>query len=64
MLSGRSCTVGFNGKAGGYRGYDSYEVDGIKVSCKSIVTVDGVLKFRLRKFLFLTEIEAVGVKVI
>jgi hypothetical protein len=46
-------------------GYDSYEVDGIKVFVqKGIVTVDGVLKFRLRKFLFLTEIEAVGVKVI
>ncbi|HOO13153.1 MAG TPA: CC/Se motif family (seleno)protein, partial [Bacillota bacterium] len=31
---------------------------------KGISTNDGVLKFRLRRFLFFTEIEAVGVKVI
>lgn len=47
------------------RGYDRYEVDGIKVFVqKGITTADGVLKFRLRRFLFFAEIEAVGVKVI
>jgi hypothetical protein len=46
-------------------GFDRYEADGIEVYVhKGISTSDGVLKFRLRRFLFFTEIEAVGVKVI
>jgi hypothetical protein len=45
--------------------FDRYEADGIEVYVhKGISTSDGVLKFRLRRFLFFTEIEAVGVKVI
>lgn len=46
-------------------GYDRYEVDGIEVFVhKSITSKDGVIKFRLRRFLFLIEIEVVGVNVI
>jgi hypothetical protein len=46
-------------------GFNRYEVDGIEVFVhKSVTTMDGVLKFRIRRFLFLTDIEAAGVKVI
>lgn len=46
-------------------GFDRYEVEGIEVFVhKGVVAKDGVLTFRLRKFLFMTEIEAEGVKVI
>jgi hypothetical protein len=45
--------------------YNRFEENGIKVFVhRDVDAVDGVLRFKLRRFLFLKEIEVEGVKVI
>ncbi len=45
--------------------YNRFEEDGINVFVhRDVNSIDGVLRFKLRRFLFLKEMEVEGVKVI
>lgn len=45
--------------------YDRYEVDGIEVFIHRFISArDGILRFKLRRFLFIRDIEVEGIRML